>query len=80
MMLLMTITVLSSEVMTRTEKWIIVTNVLIVLATLALTFVTGRDAQLTARQMLKAESRNTRLLARLLGKSKGNGGNHRADA
>lgn len=68
---------LSSGAMTTTELAIIITNVLIVLATLALTWVTGKDAQLTARTVIKAETRNTRLLSRLLGKK--TNGNHRAD-
>lgn len=49
-----------------TEIAVVVTNVLIVLATLLLTYATLKDSQKTAREVVKAESRNTRLLTRLL--------------
>lgn len=77
----------SSGAMSTTELLIIGTNLAIVLATLALTRVTGRDAQLTARMLVKEDakimaqqSKNTRLLYRLLGRNIGpgtDGGKHR---
>jgi hypothetical protein len=49
-----------------TEQLVIITNVAIVIATLLLTWATMRDAQKTTREVVEAESKNTRLLTRLL--------------